>query len=124
MLDLVLWVVWFIFGAYCSWFFTRAKKLQPITLDELVILWKLHRLHGKCDVPISRVEAIIDPHSDEFVGFRCKCGYQYLSKRLITQRDAREHNMFYLISPKKRDKQSRGLSNRNPKHGFKPHGKL
>jgi hypothetical protein len=99
MLDLLLYLLWFAFGAYSAWFFTQAKKLQPITLDELVILWKLHRLHEGCDAPISKVEAVIEPHSDEFVGFQCQCGYRYLSERLITQRNARQHNMFYFVSP-------------------------
>lgn len=102
MLDLLLWILWFIFGAYSFWFFTQAKKLQPLTFDELVLLWKLHKQEAHCDASIPKVEPIMNKHQHEFVGFKCECGYQYLSKRLITQRDARNLNMFSFISTKKK----------------------
>jgi hypothetical protein len=99
MLDFIMWPLWSAFGAYCFWFFTRAKKLEPLTLDDLVVLWKIHKQQTGCHAPISRVEPIIDGHSDEFSGFRCECGYQYASKRLIAQRAAVERNMFVSIQP-------------------------
>jgi hypothetical protein len=98
MLDFIVWIFWFIFGAYSFWFFTRAKKLEPLTLDDLVILWKIHRQQAECDVPLSKVKPIMKNHSNEFSGFRCECGYEYLSKRLIVQRHALERNMFISTS--------------------------
>ena len=94
MLDLLVWSLWFIFGAYSFWFLFQAKTLEPLTLDELVILWKLHKQQAGCDAPISKLEPIIrtSSHENEFVGFRCTCGYQYLSKRPITQK-VRAHTL-------------------------------
>lgn len=94
MLGLLTWAFWFAFGGYSIWFFTKAKMLHPLTLDELVILWKLHKQQTGCQASLAKVDPVTVPHSDEFVGFKCDCGYQYLSKRLITQRKARSVNMF------------------------------
>jgi hypothetical protein len=94
MLDYVIWTAWFLFGGYCFWFFTMAKRSEPLTLDDLVIVWKVHKQQSGCGAPISRLKPIMHDHSDEFSGFRCECGYQYLSKRLITQRRVIERNMF------------------------------
>jgi len=88
-------------GAYSFWSFTQAKKFQPLTLDELVILCKLHKQQTECDASISKVEPIINTQLNEFMGFKCECGYQYLSKRLITQRDARKLSMFSQIRARK-----------------------
>ena len=101
MLDVLMWVFWFLFGGYSFWFVTRAKKSQPLTLDELVTLWKIHKQHARCNTPLSRVKPIIDSSSNEFSGFRCECGYQYMSKRLIVQRHALDHSMFVAMSSSK-----------------------
>lgn len=87
-MDLLVWSAWLILGTYIFWFLFKAETLQPLTLDELVMLWKLHRQRSGCNAPISKVEPIIrsSHHENEFVGFRCKCGYEYLSKRLVTQK--------------------------------------
>jgi len=69
--------------------FYTSQKFSPITLDELVILWKLHRLHADCDTSISKVKVVKQPHSNEFVGFQSLCRYQYVLKSLIAQRKAR-----------------------------------
>lgn len=94
MLDVLMWVLWFLLGAYSFWFVTRAKISQPLTLDELVTLWKIHRQQVRCNTPLSRVKPIIESRSNEFSGFRCECGYEYESKRLIVQRHAFDRNMF------------------------------
>jgi len=92
MLELLVLVPWLIFGGYSLWFFLQAKTLEPLTLDELVILWKLHKKEARCNAPISQLEPVMlaGSHQNEFVGFRCTCGYKYLSKRPITQK-ARPH---------------------------------
>jgi hypothetical protein len=100
MLDFIMWGVWFGFGAYCFWFFTQAKRLEPLTLDDLVILWKIHRQQAGCRAPLSKLKPITHDHSNEFSGFSCDCGYQYLSRRLIVQRHAPEVNMFSCMTPK------------------------
>jgi len=67
MLELLLLVPWFIFGAYSFWFFFQAKTLQPLTLNELIILCKLQKQQTGCDAPISKVEPIIRACSHENV---------------------------------------------------------
>jgi len=98
MIDVLMWLLWFIFGAYSFWFVTRAKRPQPLTLDELVILWKIHKQQARCAAPLSRVKPVIDSHTNEFSGFTCECGYQYVSKRLILQKRALDQNMFFAKS--------------------------
>jgi hypothetical protein len=80
MLDVLMAAFWFTLGLYSFWFVTRAKRSQPLTLDELVILWKIHKQQARCNAPLSRVKPVLDSHSNEFSGFRCECGYQYLSR--------------------------------------------
>lgn len=94
MIDMVMAALWFILGGYSFWLLTRAKKPQPLTLDELVILWKIHRHQTGCASAVSKVEPVMDSRTKEFSGFMCECGYQYRSKRLIVQRQALERNMF------------------------------
>ena len=106
MLDVLMCVFWFVFGGYSFWFATRAKKSQPLTLDELVILWKIHKKQARCSAPLSKVEPIIDSRSNEFSGFKCECGYQYLSKRLILQKHALDRNMFVAMSSSKAERTS------------------
>jgi len=99
MLDFMMWLLWFGFGAYCFWFLTLAKKTEPLTLDDLVVIWKIHKQQVGCCAPISRVKPITNAHSNEFLGFKCECGYQYTSKRPIAQRPALEQNMFVSVQP-------------------------
>lgn len=101
MLDVLTWILWAALGGYSFWLVTRAKTSQPLTLDELVILWKKHKQEAKCRAPLSRVKPIIDPRSDQFSGFKCECGYQYTSKRLLVQRRAADRNMLIALSSSK-----------------------
>jgi hypothetical protein len=94
MLDVLMWATWSVLGVYGFWFVTRAKRSQPMTLDELVVLWKMHKQQARCNTPLSSMKPIMNAHSKDFSGFRCKCGYEYQSKRLIVQRHALDHNMF------------------------------
>jgi hypothetical protein len=101
MIEFLMCTFWAVFIAYCFWLLTLAKKLQPMTLDELVILWKLHKQQARCNSPISQVKPITGKNSDELLGFKCRCGYQYVSKRPIAQRAAGEYDMFtYTFSRK------------------------
>lgn len=106
MLDVLMWIFWFLLGVYSFWFVTRAERLQPLSLDELVMLWKMHNQQARCNTPLSRVKPVIDSRSTEFSGFRCDCGYTYLSKRLIVQRHAPDRNMFVAMSSNKGERSS------------------
>jgi len=83
MLDLLVWGSWFVLGAYSFWFFLKAKTFQPLTLDDLVSTWELHKQHTGCTAP--RIHSFLTKN-DEVVGFKCGCGYEFLQKRLITQK--------------------------------------
>jgi len=106
VLDVLMGVLWFVLGGYSFWLITRAKRSQSLTLDELVILWRIHKQQARCNAPLSRVKPIIDPRSNEFSGFKCECGYQYLSKRLVLQRHALDRNMFVAMSSSKIEQSS------------------
>jgi hypothetical protein len=72
-----------------------------MTLDELVVLWKIHKQRAGCRTPISKVKPVTSTHSDDFLGFRCECGYEYLSKRPIIQGRPFEQDMLVPLSSRK-----------------------
>jgi len=75
--------VWGAFLVYVVWFFFKAKTVQPLTLDDLALTWRLHKQRDGCQA--SRIHSLI-AENDEVVGFKCECGYEFVQKRLITQR--------------------------------------
>ena len=83
LLDLLTWGFWLALTAYAMWFLFRAKTFQPLTLDNLALMWKLHKKNTGCTA--SRINSMLK-NDDEVVGFKCDCGYEFLQKRLITQR--------------------------------------
>jgi hypothetical protein len=80
---------WLALAAYAMWFLFRAKTFQPLTLDDLALMWKLHKRETGCTA--SHIHSLLK-RDDEVVGFRCECGYEFIQKRLITQR-VREQKM-------------------------------
>jgi len=83
MLDLLVWGFWLVFGVYGSWFLFWARTVQFLTLDDLALTWRVHKRLTGCKA--SRVHCLIT-NNDEVVGFQCACGYQFIQKRLITQK--------------------------------------
>lgn len=83
MWSLLVTSLWLILGIYCYWFVFRAKTLQPLTLDDLALTWKLHKQQTGCKA--SRIHSLLMKR-DEVVGFKCNCGYKFIQKRLITQK--------------------------------------
>jgi len=76
-------VAWLFLVAYIIWFLVLAKDYVPLSGIETTFLWKLHKRQTRCSS--TKFETV--RHKNKVVGFRCACGYKYLSKRLITQRD-------------------------------------
>ena len=74
---------WLALVAYVMWFLFRAKTFQPMTLDDLALMWKLHKQKTGCTA--SRINSMLK-NDDAVVGFKCDCGYEFLQKRLVTQR--------------------------------------
>jgi len=85
MLGALALVAWLCLAAYVIWFLALAKDYVPLTGIETMFLWKLHKRQTHCSS--TKFETV--RHKNKVVGFRCACGYEYLSKRLITQRDLR-----------------------------------
>jgi len=83
LLDLLLWGSWLALTAYLLWFFFKAKTSQPLDLDDLALTWKLHKQQSGCTA--SRIQGLMT-ENDEVIGFKCECGYEFIQKRLITQR--------------------------------------
>ncbi len=83
MLELLMLAFWFILGGYSSWFLFGARTLQPLTLDNLALTWKLHKQETGCKA--SRIHSLL-ARNGEVYGFKCDCGYKFLQKRLITQK--------------------------------------
>ncbi len=83
MLDLLVWVFWFIFGGYSFWFFSQARTYQSLNIDDLALTWKLHKQLTGCKA--SFLQSLLTKNNN-VVGFKCNCGHEYLQKRLITQK--------------------------------------
>ena len=83
VLVLLMGGFWFALLAYALWFFFRAKTVQPLTLDDLALTWKVHKQQKGCTA--SCIHSLIK-ENDEVVGFRCECGYEFIQKRLISQK--------------------------------------
>lgn len=83
MWEIVACGAWLSFTGYILWFTFGAKKFQPMTLEDLALIWRIHKHQNGCRA--SQIHDLL-VKEDEVVGFNCDCGYQYLQKRLITQK--------------------------------------
>ena len=83
MLDVLMAGSWVTLVVYIMWFIFKAKTVQPLTIDDLALTWKVHKQQEGCTA--SRIHSLIK-ENDEIIGFRCDCGYEFVQKRLITQR--------------------------------------
>jgi len=88
LLELLLWGFWLALAVYCFWYFFLAKTFQPLTLDALALMWRLHKQQTGCTA--SRIHSLLE-RNNEVVGFKCECGYEFQQKRLITQRISKAH---------------------------------
>jgi len=77
--------IWLFLVVYIIWFLTLARDYVTLTGRETTLLWTLHKRQSNCFS--TKFETI--RRKNKLVGFRCGCGYKYLSKRLITQHDPR-----------------------------------
>jgi hypothetical protein len=88
LLELLLGGFWLALAVYCFWYFFLAKTFQPLTLDDLALMWRLHKLQTGCTA--SRIHSLLE-RNNEVVGFKCECGYEFQQKRLITQKVSKAH---------------------------------
>ena len=83
MFEEIMFGLWLALGAYVTWYVFKAKEYQPLALDDLALIWKLHKRQTGCKS--SYIHDLL-VRNDEVVGFRCECGHEFFQKRLITQR--------------------------------------
>jgi hypothetical protein len=88
LLELLIGGFWLALAVYCFWYFFLAKTFQPLTLDDLALIWQLHKQQTGCTA--SRIHSLLE-RNDKVVGFKCECGYEFQQKRLITQRVSKVH---------------------------------
>ncbi|PVX23675.1 MAG: hypothetical protein CW691_09960 [Candidatus Bathyarchaeum sp.] len=83
MLIVLITCIWSALLIYSVWFFFSAKTVQPLTLNEFALKYKLHKQKTKCN---ARRIQIIFTKNKEIVGFKCECGHNYIQKRLLSQK--------------------------------------
>ncbi|WGM90412.1 MAG: hypothetical protein NUK63_04630 [Candidatus Bathyarchaeum tardum] len=100
MLDLLAFGFWIALGTYLVWYFFKAKTVQPLTIDDLALTWKIHKQQSGCKS--TRIHGLIK-ENDEIIGFKCDCGYKFIQQRLITQRSVNPAPYVKKISQQKHD---------------------
>ena len=83
LLELFMVGCWIFLVVYVLWFMFKAKTVQPLTIDDLALTWRVHKKQKGCNA--SRINSLIK-ENDEVVGFRCDCGYEFIQKRLLSQK--------------------------------------
>lgn len=73
---------WLALVTYAIWYLFNAKTIQPLTLDDLALTWKIHKHQTNCKA--SHIHTLL-VKDNEVVGFKCECGNETIQKRLITQ---------------------------------------
>jgi len=96
LLYLLIWGFWLTLAVYGFWYFFIAKTFQPLTLDDLALTWRLHKQQTGCTA--SRVHSLLT-RNNEVMRFKCKCGYEFQQKRLITQRVRKPRVSFGYFEP-------------------------
>ena len=89
MLEILMISSFALLGTYSIWYFFKAKTYQPLTLDELALMWKTHKHNTGCKA--THIETLLLKNS-EVIGYKCSCGAKYYQKRLITQRASKIRN--------------------------------
>jgi hypothetical protein len=69
--------MWIGVAAYAIWYFGSAKNYAPLTVEEIRVLWKIHKQDTKCSS--GRWEKI--RKGRKVIGFKCGCGYRHVQKR-------------------------------------------
>jgi hypothetical protein len=83
LLELFMVGCWILLVVYVLWFMFKAKTVQPLTIDDLALTWRVHKQQKGCTA--SRINSLIK-ENEEVIGFRCDCGYEFIQKRLLSQK--------------------------------------
>ena len=76
-------IFWILLGVLTIWFLFFAQTTHPMSLDDLALTWRLHKQRTNCKS--GQINQLLN-EKEEVVGFRCKCGFEFKQKRLITQK--------------------------------------
>jgi hypothetical protein len=83
MLAELMLALWITLAVYLFWYIVKATTYQSLSLNDLALLWRVHKLEAGCKSAYIQDLLV---KGDEVVGFRCGCGHEYLQKRLISQK--------------------------------------
>jgi len=87
MIEILFGAIWTCLGVYIVWYFFKAETLHPLSSNDLTLTWQLHKNQTGCTA--SNIHTI-HIKNNSIVGFTCDCGYNYIQKRLITQKTSSE----------------------------------
>ena len=90
-LEILMLTFWLVLAAYLIWYIFKAKTIQPLTLDDLALTWKIHKQQKGCKA--EHIHSLIK-QKDQIIGFKCECGYKFVQKRPITQRPQKRRKPF------------------------------
>jgi hypothetical protein len=80
VLELLVATSWIVFILYAAWFAYGAKRYVMMSPRDAYVLWSLHKRETRCNAHRYSLKL----HKKEgIIGFRCLCGYEYVSKRPI-----------------------------------------
>jgi hypothetical protein len=83
VLEWLALIFWVGLVSYVFWFLFKAETLHPMNLDDLALTWRMRKLETGCKA--SRINSLLTI-KNENVGFKCECGYEFIQKRLISQK--------------------------------------
>jgi len=69
--------MWLSVAAYVAWYFASAKHYAPLTVEEVRVLWKIHKQNEQCNS--GRWQKI--RKGRKIIGFKCGCGHKQVQKR-------------------------------------------
>lgn len=81
--DILFLGFWIVLFCFITWYLFFAKTYQSISKDEITFRWKIHKNNSNCN---SRKIEYLQKKNDHIYGFKCDCGFQFIQKRLITQK--------------------------------------
>ena len=83
MIEILFGAIWTCLGVYIVWYFFKAETLHPLSSNDLTLTWQLHKTQTGCTA--SNIHTL-HIKNNAIVGFKCNCGYNYIQKRLLTQK--------------------------------------
>lgn len=69
--------IWLSLGFCTAWFLLSAKRVFPLTKEEVETLWKVHKQTKRCGA-MNWCEVV---RSNKILGFECGCGHKHIQKK-------------------------------------------